>query len=110
VLPTELVQHAAVRTRPRRADPALTELRGRLLVSLAWAESERGGADTGFRLLNEAEPLLPAGQRPILLAQRALLLERTGRYDLALQQYDEAVALMSERSHPGLVDCGRRGP
>ena len=82
------------------ADPGLAQIRGRLLVSLAWAEAERGRVELGFRLLDEAEPLVPAGERPVLLAQRALLLERTGRNDLALEQYDEAVALLSEQSHP----------
>jgi tetratricopeptide (TPR) repeat protein len=85
---------------PAGTDPVLAEIRGRLLVSLAWAESERGRVDVGFRLLDEAEPLVPAGQRPILVAQRALLLERAGRYDLALAQYDEAVALLDEQTHP----------
>jgi hypothetical protein len=82
------------------ADPALADIRGRLLVSLAWAEAERGRVDLGFQLLDEAETLLPVEQRPVLLAQRALLLERTGRNDLALQQYTEAVALLNEQSHP----------
>ena len=80
--------------------PAVTDIRGKLLTSLAWAEAERGRVDLGFRLLDEAVPLLPAEERPVLLAQRALLLERTGRTDLALRQYDEAVALLSEQSHP----------
>jgi hypothetical protein len=82
------------------ADPALAEIRGRLLVSLAWAEAERGRVKRGFHLLDEAEPLVSAAERPVLLAQRALLLERTGRNDLALEQYDEAVALLNEQSHP----------
>jgi hypothetical protein len=81
-------------------DPAIREIRGRLLLSLAWAESERGRVDAGFRLLDEAERLIPAGQRPILHGQRALLLKRTGRNGLALQQYDMAVALLSEQASP----------
>jgi len=81
-------------------DPAFAEIRGRLLVSLAWAESERGRVDVGFRLLDEAEQHIPRGQRPILLAQRGLLLKRSGRNELALRQYDEAVALLTEQSHP----------
>jgi tetratricopeptide (TPR) repeat protein len=83
-----------------RDDPALTEIRGRLLLSLAWAESERGRVEEGFRLLDEAEGLIPEGQRPILHGQRALLLKRTGRNHLALQQYDTAVALLSEQTGP----------
>ena len=80
--------------------PAVAEIRGRLLISLAWAESERGRVDTGFRLLDEAEQHIPPAQRPILLAQRGLLLKRSGRNDLALGQYDEAVALLTEQSSP----------
>ncbi len=76
------------------------QLRGRLLISLAWAESERGRVEAGFRLLDEAEPHLPPDQRPVLLAQRGLLLKRSGRNDLALRQYDEAVALLTEQSSP----------
>ena len=81
-------------------DPALAELHGRLLISLAWAESERGQVDTGFALLDEAEQHVTTAQRPVLHAQRALLLKRSGRYDLALAQYDQAVALLTERASP----------
>jgi hypothetical protein len=81
-------------------DPAIAEIRGRLLVSLAWAESERGRVDTGFRLLDEAEKHISLAQRPILLAQRGLLLKRSGRNEAALRQYDEAVALITEQSSP----------
>lgn len=80
--------------------PAVAQIRGRLLISLAWAESERGRVDTGFRLLDEAEQHILPAQRPILLAQRGLLLKRSGRNDLALRQYDEAVALLTEQSSP----------
>ena len=78
----------------------MAELRGRLLISLAWAESERGRVDAGFRLLDEAEQHVTRAQRPVLLAQRGLLLKRSGRNDLALPQYDEAVALLTEQSSP----------
>ena len=81
-------------------DPAVTEIRGRLLVSLAWAETERGRVEAGFRLLDEAEQHIPPSQRPILLAQRGLLLKRSGRNEEALRQYDQAVALLSEQSSP----------
>ena len=56
--------------------------------------------DTGFRLLDEAEQHIALAQRPVLLAQRGLLLKRSGRNGLALPQYDEAVALLTERSSP----------
>lgn len=81
-------------------DPALLAVRGRLLISLAWAESERGRVRLGFRMLDEAEPELPAELRPVLLAQRALLLKRAGRNDLALREYDEAVRLLAARADP----------
>ncbi len=88
---------------PARDDPALLELRCRLLLSLAWAESERGRVEAGFRLLDEAERITPAAQRPVLHGQRALLLKRTGRNDQALREYDAAVALLSEDSPLDLV-------
>ncbi|MGD0606406.1 MAG: CHAT domain-containing protein [Streptosporangiaceae bacterium] len=80
--------------------PAVAQIRGRLLISLAWAESERGRVEVGFRLLDEAEQHILPAQRPILLAQRGLLLKRSGRNELALRQYDEAVALLTEQSNP----------
>jgi hypothetical protein len=81
-------------------DPAATEIRGRLLMSLAWAETERGRVEAGFRLLDEAEQHIPRSQQPILLAQRGLLLKRSGRNEDALRQYDAAVALLTEQSNP----------
>ncbi len=81
-------------------EPAIARIRARLLISLAWAESERGRVEAGFRLLDEAERHIAPAQRPILLAQRGLLLKRGGRNDLALHQYDEAVALLTEQSSP----------
>jgi tetratricopeptide (TPR) repeat protein len=87
---------AALRTLDA-AESALPELRARVLVSLAWAESERGQVDNGFRLLDQAEPLLPPDRRAVLRAQRALLLKRSGRNELALREYDAAVAGLSEQ-------------
>ena len=84
-------------------DPAVAEVRGRLLISLAWAESERGRVDVGFQLLDQAEQHITQAQRPVLLAQRGLLLKRSGRNDQALRQYDEAVALLTEASPLDLV-------
>jgi CHAT domain len=81
-------------------DPAVAQVRARLLISLAWAESERGRVDAGFRLLDEAERHIPPAQRPILLAQRGLLLKRNGQNELALRQYDAAVALLTEQASP----------
>ena len=84
-------------------DPAAAEVRARLLISLAWAESERGRVDVGFRLLDQAERHITRAQRPVLLAQRGLLLKRSGHNELALRQYDEAVALLTETSPLDLV-------
>jgi hypothetical protein len=84
-------------------DPTVAEVRDRLLISLAWAESERGRVDAGFRLLDQAERHITRAQRPVLLAQRGLLLKRSGRNGLALRQYDEAVALLTETSPLDLV-------
>ncbi|WBB75905.1 CHAT domain-containing protein [Micromonospora sp. WMMD1128] len=83
-----------------RHNPALREVHVRLLISLAWAESERGRVELGFRLLDEAEALVAAPQWPILLGQRALLLKRSGRNAEALRQYDAAVGLLNDMAHP----------
>jgi len=79
------------------AEPAA---RGRVLVSLAWVESERGNVALGFRLLDEAEPLLTPGGRAVLHAQRGLMLWRKGRNEQALTEFDRAVAGLSERDAP----------
>jgi hypothetical protein len=71
----------------------IAEVRGRLLVSLAWAEFERGRVDLGFEILDRAEPGIPDGQLPLLLAQRALLLRRSGHNEAALPWLDRAIAL-----------------
>ena len=84
----------------RLADGAEPAARGRVLVSLAWVESERGNVALGFRLLDEAEPLLPAGGRAVLHAQRGLMLWRKGRNEDALTEFDRAVAGLSERDAP----------
>ncbi len=78
----------------------VAEIRGRLLITLAWAESERGRVEIGLRLLDEAETVMGPGQVGVLHGQRALLLKRRGRNEIALQYYDSAVALLRERTHP----------
>lgn len=93
----------AVAARHLRKALRLTEdsgMRGRLLLSLAWAESEQGHPREGFDLLDEADPLIAEGERPILYAQRALMLKRTGRNDEALVQYNAAIAGLSTGEHP----------
>ncbi|MBM2616271.1 CHAT domain-containing protein [Actinoplanes sp. LDG1-06] len=100
-------------------DPAA---RGRVLVTLAWAEAERGRVDLGHRLLDQAEELTPEAGRPVLHAQRAALFNRNGRADLAMPWFDRAIAGLSERDDPldlakvlnnrGMLhlESGRAGP
>jgi tetratricopeptide (TPR) repeat protein len=95
--PALAARHLRAALRILAPEPALQETRGRVLVSLAWAEAERGHVDLGHRLLDEAEPLLAEQRRPVLHAQRAALHERNGRNDLALQEFDLAIAGLTER-------------
>jgi hypothetical protein len=79
---------------------ASVELRGRILVSLAYAEAELGNIEQGWRLLAEAEPLVPPQRRGPLLSQRALLYIRTGKDEAAIGQYDLSLAVLREESEP----------
>jgi tetratricopeptide (TPR) repeat protein len=81
-------------------NPLAAQLRGRILVSLAYAQGELGRVDEGWQLLAEAEPLLPAERRGLLLYQRGLLLMRNGQDRLALQHYDAAITILREQSDP----------
>ncbi|HEY2443059.1 MAG TPA: CHAT domain-containing protein [Streptosporangiaceae bacterium] len=93
--PVVAVRH--LRAALRRVDPGRdAELRARIMVSLAWAEAERGRVSAGFRLLDDAEPLFPPERRGVLLGQRGLLLRRTGQDAAALAQYDAAIAGLAE--------------
>jgi CHAT domain-containing protein len=94
--PAAAAQHLRAALR-EAADGCDAELRARILISLAWAEAERGDIETGFRLLDEAEPLFTLNRRGILLGQRGLLLRRTGRDEAALEQYDAAIAGLGEQ-------------
>ena len=95
--PALAARHLRAALRILAPEPALRETRGRVLVSLAWAEAERGRVDLGHRLLDEAEPLLAEQRRPVLHAQRAALHERNGRNDLALREFGLAIAGLTER-------------
>jgi tetratricopeptide (TPR) repeat protein len=80
-----------------RTDPddvATSTLRGRILVSLALAESELGHIQAGLDLLDEAEPLLSSAARGALYGQRGILLRRTGRDQLAADAYGTALSLL----------------
>ncbi|MFD4670014.1 CHAT domain-containing protein [Lentzea sp. NPDC058450] len=65
----------------------------RILISAAAAEVHLGRRETGFRLLDDAEPLVAQEDRVTLLSQRGLLCILTGRLDEALTYLDEAVPL-----------------
>jgi tetratricopeptide (TPR) repeat protein len=80
--------------RPDPGDIAASALRGRILVSLALAESEQGHIQTGLALLDEAEPMLPPAERGPLHGQRGILLRRTGRDRLAADAYGTALSLL----------------
>ena len=91
---------AGLRLIEREGGAALAELRGRLLVSLAFAEAERGHVELGFRLLDEAQAALPDGSRAVAHAQRAAMLRRNGHNDLALPEFAAAIAGLTERDAP----------
>jgi CHAT domain-containing protein len=98
---TRLLQAALRQLDDGRAqNAAAAQLRGRILVSLAYAQGELGRAEQGLHLLTEAEPLMPAERRGLLLYQRGLLLMRNGQDRLALQHYDAAIAVLREQSDP----------
>jgi CHAT domain len=82
---------------------ATAELRGRILVSLAYAEAEQGHVELGWRLLDEAEPLLTGRHKGLAVSQRALLCMRTGLDEAAIEQYDRGLALLREESEPADV-------
>jgi hypothetical protein len=69
-------------------------LAARLLISMAYLESEQGHTDYGLRLLDEAERFTPSSDRSFLLAQRGLVLLRTGQWVKALAQLTAAEPLI----------------
>jgi tetratricopeptide (TPR) repeat protein len=73
-----------------------TEMRARILLSLAYQESERGRLEDGLRLLKEAaqQPGLGDPLLGLLVCQRALLLMRSGDWAGALASYDRALPLL----------------
>jgi tetratricopeptide (TPR) repeat protein len=82
------------------ADPETARLRGQILVSLAYAEAEQGHVDEGWRMLAEAESLLPPERRGLVMTQRALLFVRTGRDEEAIAEYDRALSALTEEALP----------
>jgi tetratricopeptide (TPR) repeat protein len=90
----------AVLDRGAAGDGEVARLRGRILVSLAYAVAEQGDLDAGLGCLDEAEALLPPRQRGVLYGQRAVLLRRTGRHEEALREYDAAMRVLDEGVEP----------
>ncbi len=80
--------------------PDADRLRGRVLVTAALAESERGEVAAGLALLDRAEPLLPRRERGTLYGQRGVLLRRTGHDDLALDAYGRALQVLDPATQP----------
>ncbi|NUU17829.1 CHAT domain-containing protein [Cellulomonas humilata] len=88
---------------PEQDDEEARTLRGRVSVSLAMAEAEAGRLATGLELLATAAGLLPAQERAIAHAQRAILLRRAGRDEESLAEYAVALASLDVDSQPVLV-------
>lgn len=76
------------------------QLRSRILVSLAMAESEVGDTLAGLAHLDEARADLAPEQRGLFHAQRAILLRRTGRDEQAAGEYAAALDIVDERTDP----------
>ncbi|GIH26681.1 CHAT domain-containing protein [Acrocarpospora phusangensis] len=66
-------------------------LAGRILISLAHAEAEQGHTTLGLNLLVTAEQRAAPADRPVVRAQRGLMLLRLGRTVAALRELDAAV-------------------
>lgn len=79
---------------------AARTLRGRIRISLAWAESERGQVAIGLQLLTEAEADLPATEIGLVHGQRGILLRRTGRDSEAAIAYGRALASFDPQTQP----------
>ena len=90
-------------TPPDPGRAATQHLRGRILIGLAYAEADQGHIEQGWRLLAEAEQLLPPGQRGALFGQRGLFLSRIGENEAAIEQYDAAIAVLRERAEPEVL-------
>ena len=84
---------------PDSTAPDSPALAGRLLLSLAWAESEQGRAALGFSLIESARTLVSAEDQGVLVQQRGLMLLRAGRTDEALAHLDAAVELLRGEHH-----------
>lgn len=79
---------------------AARALRGRVRISLAWAESERGNVAAGLDLLADAEHDLPPAEIGLVHGQRGILLRRTGRDREAAVAYGRALASFDPETQP----------
>lgn len=80
-------------------DPKDRELRGRILLSLAYAEAEQGHVTRGRQLLDEAADWL-AADSTYLHAQRGVFLIRIGHWREAIDDLDLAVQALRRTGPP----------
>jgi tetratricopeptide (TPR) repeat protein len=78
----------------RQVPEAHHALAARLLGILAEWEADQGRTEYGLRLLDRAESLAAAEDRGVLLLQRGLIFELTGRGNDALRAFGDAVAML----------------
>ncbi len=83
----------------------LRQLRGRIHVTLAYAVSEQGRVVEAHEHLDTAGGLLGPSGALVVHGQRAIILRRTGRDDLALAEYDAALTAVGPASDS--VDVAR---
>ena len=89
---------AAATTRTWPSDVAARNLRGRILVSLAFAEAERGDVEPACGCSPRPSRYLPRAERGLLHGQRGILLRRTGRDELAAATRTAARSPLSTRT------------
>ena len=75
-------------------EPTDAALTARILISLAPVEIQRGRANAGLGLLDEAQRLVAPADRGLLLQQRGLLLLLVGRLADGLHAMDQAIPLL----------------
>ncbi len=74
-----------------RLGEASSSLTARMLGTLAAAEVAQGNTGRALELLDEAERVVAADDRHLLLSQRALVFLMAGRLDDALGLFDDAI-------------------
>ena len=81
-------------------DAEASVLRARILVTMADAQVELGQIPEATESLDDALRSSPAAL-PVVQASRGVLLARTGKPEVALLQFDAAIAALSESGRPG---------